>query len=168
MTQNIITTYCESHLSAHSAHIKQIPCSSRTRLRWAPGPDESALVPPGKHKKKKIRFFTKMNRVILNDYCISEACNPEHAHNYPSLAYATAFAQIFSRKNGSCSMTYIQKWIANIIKTSKIIFWSPFITRLFLTVKFKEKMKYQLICNVKVSKSLRVYWLLVFLKSIRC
>ena len=108
MTQNIITTYYESHLSAHSVHIKQIPCSSRTRPRWAPGPDESALVPPGKHKKTKIRFFTKMNRVILKDYCISEAYNPEHAHNYSSLAYATAFAPIFSRKNGSCSMMYIK------------------------------------------------------------
>ena len=49
-----------------------------------------------------------MDRVILTDYCISEAYNPEHAHNYPSLAYATAFAQIFSHKNGSCSMMYIK------------------------------------------------------------
>ena len=96
MTQNIITTYYESHLSAHRGHIKQIPCSSRTRPRWAPGPDESALVPPGKHKKTKITFFTKMKRVILKDFCISEAYNPEHAHNYPSLANATAFAQTFS------------------------------------------------------------------------
>jgi len=57
MTQNIITTYYESHLSAHSVYIKQIPCSSRTKPRWAPGHAESALVPPGKHKKKKIRMF---------------------------------------------------------------------------------------------------------------
>ena len=35
-----------------------------------------------------------MNRVILKDYCISEAYNPEHAHKYPSFAYATAFAEI--------------------------------------------------------------------------
>ena len=57
MTQNIITTYYESHLSAHSVHIKQIRCSSRTSPRWAPGPDDSAVVPPGKQKKKKIRIF---------------------------------------------------------------------------------------------------------------
>ena len=72
MKQNITTTYNESHLSADSVHIKQIPCSSRNRPRWAPGPDESAPVPPGKHKKKKIR----------KDYCISEAYNPEHARNW--------------------------------------------------------------------------------------
>ena len=58
-----------------------------------------------------------MSRVILKDYCISEAYNPEHVHNYPSLAYATASAQIFSRKNGRCSMMYIKingKYYQNI------------------------------------------------------
>ena len=105
-----------------------------------------------------------MDRVILKDYCISEAYNPEHAQNYSSLAYATAFAPIFSRKNGSCSMMYIKmnsKYHRNIKYYFLVsIYYLPVFENFLWQSNLRKKMQYQFICNVKVSKSLRVigFW----------
>ena len=122
--------------------------SNRFLAVFALGPDR-LLAPTnqpqyhlGNTRKRKLDLKKKRNRVILKDYCISEAYNPEHAHNYSSLAYATTFAPIFSRKNGSCSMMYIKmnsKYHRNIKYYFLVsIYYLPVFEN-FLTVKFKKK-----------------------------